>query len=65
MDYLQNFGGKEQNIPSNTICFVIPPKKKTKYTQSHKQFILSFILISINDSNNVHYTLYFGFFIKY
>lgn len=57
MDYLQNLGEKEQNIPSNTICFVIPPKKK--YTQSHKQFILSFILISINDSNNVHYTLYF------
>lgn len=28
MDYLQNFGEKEQNIPSNTICFVIPPKKQ-------------------------------------
>lgn len=30
MDYLQNFWEKEQNIPSNTICFVIPPKKKNK-----------------------------------
>lgn len=48
MDYLQNFWGKEQNIPSKTICFAIPPNKQTNKIYTVTSTIYSFVYFDLN-----------------